>query len=1254
VGISGAENDEALAQHAHATVTAPTTREDFTSALGALKGSSSFSYQALSVKVGRPVSTVHGWCTGRHLPYPRDNEVFENLLRAFGVANTAEWVAVLAGLRTRSSTAAMVNPYRGLEPFTENDAELYHGRTELTEHLSKLVDQRLASRDAVPLMVIGASGSGKTSLLRAGLHAGLRGQPDVTVSYLTPNTNVDKSIASVLMAASFASSDSASDNKRVIIIDQFEELFASTVSEEDLAAAINMLEHLRRSPRTTIVIGMRADFFHRAATIPLLLEGFQSDPIVVGPMTTDEATDCIVRPAEQAALTVEPKLLVELIDEFAHHVATRGSTEALPLLSHVLYLLAESPDGDELTRARYEEIGGIEHALGRSADGAYGTLTAGECEACQALFGNLVELGTNSLPTRRPARLQQFTEDQRSLEFDTVLAEFASRRLLTVDFETVIISHEALLTAWPLFADWIADERDALVTVRRLRSAAAAWRDADSDPQALLRGPLLETARELLASAARHRLGDDDQQFLEQSLTADAERLIRDAQILARQLSMQATMMRELDPSLSAQIALVAHSTASTIETRSGLLSATSPLPGYRFLGGPGPTALAVSTDGSRAAFSNSVDGTITLLDLAGRPGDASPQTFSRSRLIQCTAPDTEINALALSPDGHLLAAGGSDRAITLVDLDAIGGDPSASDAVAERRPDESCVSMILENEQLTFHGAVMSITFDSTGNQLFAAGKANGVGHWEVGCGPTAQSVGVIPAAGTTMSVAASDNGLLATAALDGTVTLRSFAKPCTPTWATETNVESPASAAALSADGSMLLAGFRDGVVRVWNVLSPTQLEEVVLSSAPFATWVNAVDIANDVPLIAAASSDGHVRCWNTSTWHEVRPDLRHPTVVTSVKFTPGRTLLTTAEDGAARTWTLDDAANGNSNDTIWSLTVDKSGERLTAGSRKSSVVCSVLDDGHIAAGCELPSPQNDLILSGASCISPDGCVFVSGTRQGPLILSRLTERGSPVERLDALEGLIEHVQFSDDGTMFGAVDDTGKAQLWTFDMSGHASRAGTVDVEPPALGIAFSAEGSLLAVSSESGNVHLYDVSNPLAPDPTAVIKAGDSFAISVEFHPLIPVLAAGNADRSVTLWDCRSPATPRLIQRLSGPGGHVMALAFNRSGDRLAAGLTDGNVWIWNTENLETENHESVSVYANVPSGGGGVYALTFSSDGHHLFAAGPHHRIFSWILDEAAARSALRTAVGDPITAEEWSALVPSLPYAPPV
>jgi len=1097
-------------------------------------------------------------------------------------------------------------------------------------------------------MVIGASGSGKTSLLRAGLQARLLEQPNVSVRYITPSTSPDGTISYRLLTDSSELGDSTDDSPTVIIFDQFEEMFAPTVSEDDLAATIESLDSLQDRGQTTVVIGMRADFFHRAATIPTLLRGLQTDPIVVGPMTTDEATDCIVLPAKHAGLVVAPALLVLLIDEFARHDATRGSAEALPLLSYVLYLLAEAPDEAELTRTRFHEIGGLGHALGRSADDAYNALTETEREACKALFSNLVELGTDSLPTRRTALLSQFSDGRLALEFDTVLAEFSSRRLLAVDVDTVTISHETLLTAWPLFGEWINDARDSLMIVRRIKAAASVWREADCDPQTLLRGTLLEAADALLSSKARNRLDDDDQLFVNESFSADTQRSIRDAEILARQLSMQATMLHDTDPSLGAQIALVAHTTASTVETRSALLNATSPLPGSRFLGGPGTTALAVSRNGQRVAFSNSVNGTIAILERTQPIAhENSEQPLSHSRVVNCTASDSDILDLALSPDGRLLAVGGSDGTVTLVDLDARIS--AVNEPFDHLDQDIGCVSILLKDEESTSGGAVMSVTFDSTGTQLFTGGAMDGVSHWEVGPGPTGRLVQLIPAPGTTMSIAVGNDQLMAISAMDGSVDLRLINDPTVPTWSTPASNDSPASAVALSADESMLVGGFRNGTIRVWRVHSPTDVEEVELSSAPFASWVNSVAIASDASLVAAASSDGNVRLWNTSTWHEIRPDLNHPTIVDSVEFAPGNKLLTTAEDGVARTWALSHIAANYSNHTIWSLTIDESGKRLATSSRNASVAYSILANGHLSDGVELPGPDDGLILSGASCISPDGSMLVAGTRQGVLTLRRIADRSGPGERLEALTGLIEFVKFSPDGTLIGAVDDAGKAQLWTLDQSGRATAAGTMSLDPPALGIAFSSDRSLVALSSESRKVHLYDIGDPSVPELMSVIDAGDSFAISAAFHPSMPILAAGNADRSVTLWDCGDPADPKLVQRLRGPGGHVMTLTFNSAGDRLAAGLTDGRAWIWNTCNLE-----SATIHASVASGTGGVYAVAFDPDGRHLFAAGPHHQIDRWVLDENAARSALEAAVGDPITPEEWAALIPTLPYAPPV
>ena len=539
---------------------APPERQGFTAALGRLKAASSYSYQALAGEIDRPVSTVHGWCTGKHLPYPRDNDAFEKVLHLLGVDDTRSWMQTLGELRRNANGRrrdSLPNPYRGLEPFTELDADDFFGRTELTDRVIDRIDQRLeASRSDIGpaprlIAVVGASGSGKTSLLRAGVMPRLVARPDTDVTYLTPDE--DDPLAHLTRIADDVQHAAAQrpTNQHVVILDRLEVLLGDS-HRPSLDTTVEVIESLRWTPNTAVVVGLRADFFHRATTVRIVLDALQHDPVVVGPMTFEEATECIVRPAERAGLTVAPDLLVELIAEFARHVEGRDSTEALPLLSHVLYLLAEETDDRHLTVAHYREIGGLEHALERSADDAYGSLTATEQLACHALFRHLVELDPKALPTRRTLNRADLARSEPHLDFDVVIDRFAERRLLTADVDSVTISHEALLSAWPLLTQWIEHEYDALAVTRRIRDATRNWLETGEDPHALSGGILLATAERLLTTSAISRLSADERRFVRLSIAAQEEIQQRDAEVLSRQLAMQSAVLRPVDPALSA------------------------------------------------------------------------------------------------------------------------------------------------------------------------------------------------------------------------------------------------------------------------------------------------------------------------------------------------------------------------------------------------------------------------------------------------------------------------------------------------------------------------------------------------------------------------------------------------------------------------------------------------------------------------------------------------------------------------------
>jgi len=1197
-------------------------QEDFASGLGALKQRSNLSYQKLARELGRPVSTIHGWITGRHLPYARDNDDFECLLGLLGSHNTASWMARLIRIRATGDDTGFDNPYRGLESFRETDSDLFHGRGKLTNRLVDMTTHNLVVADRCPLMVVGPSGSGKTSLLRAGLWPSLQANFGCAVHYLTPGNDPIGSLVSAVDSTGTSRLESHHD---VVIVDQFEELFAEANSDV-VDEFVQLLHHLRYRPRTALVIGLRADFFHRAAAIPFLLRGLQESQIVVGPMTTDEVTDCIVLPARQCGLSVAPDLLAELITEFAGQVDSNGPTDALPLLSHVLYLLTDTSRGRELTLDHYREIGGLTSALRLSAEAVLESLSDEQQTASRFLFTRLVELGIDALPTRRTIDINIVDEAADQLDLTVVIDEFAGHRLLTIDIDTVTISHEALLFAWPRLVEWISEERETLLTVRRVKAATHSWEDAGREPEALLRGSQLDAAVVLLdSSIGVTRLSGNERRFLHDSRNGRTARAVERANRLSRQLSSQALTLQGISPSLSAQIALIANQTASTLESRSVLLGVTSPLPGSRFLGGPGPTLLALSTDGSRAVFSNSVDGSIAVLDSVSGG-------FRRNRRIEGISPSV-VHALALSSDGCLLAIGGTKGAITLVDL--------ATDK-STRCEDGSAPGLDV---------VVRSLVFDAQGRRLFAAGTSPGIRCWQVARasgsdGPTADLLSVITTDADIWSLALDhDARLLATASRNGTVAVWDLDDPSGPRWSDPESGEGIAAAVAISADGTTLVAGYHSGRVRVWNIADVGNPVEHPIDSPPFASWVNWVDLSADGRVMVAASSDGNVRTWDTSGWLDLRADLRHPTVVTCARCTADRSIITSAVDGIVRVWELPKTTSESRSATIWSLGFDAGGTRLVSSSRTRAVLWTTGLGAPLEVEQMFSPPAEAAGFSGASSISPTGCLVALGTRHGDVMILHPNQSDAEPITLPGLTNLVENLDISADGSMLCGTDRDGNVQVWTIDADQQVVTAGAAKVEAPALFPAFGLDSTTLAVASESGGVTLFDVTLPQCPSVVTSVGTDDSSALSVVFHPTQPVLAVANADLSVSIWDCADRTNPSLLRRLTGPAGNVMIVAFSPNGNRLGAGVTDGKVWLWDT--TEVSHPEPIAV---IQSKEHGIYALAFSPDGHRLMGAGPRQRIFSWVIDETAAAEAICGAIGDPITPDEWSHLVPSLPY----
>ena len=435
------------------------------------------------------------------------------------------------------------NPYKGLRPFTEADARDFFGREALIRRLVARLGK--AGPGSRFVAVVGASGSGKSSVVRAGLVPAIRdgalgGREDPFVVEMFPGEHpIDELEAALLRIAVHPVPrlrerlDSGSrgllevvdlvapgEAEVVIVVDQFEEAFTLTTDERERERFLESLRVAAADPesRLRVIVTLRADFYDRPLVYPrfgeLLSEGTEAVP----PLTPEELERAIRGPAERIGVRPEPGLVAEMIADVAHQPG------ALPLLQYALTELFEHRDGDRLTLASYQEIGWIAGALSARAERIYESTEPDGRRATKHLFLRLVALGEGTPDTRRRvprSELDALDVDEEALE--RAVDTFAGHRLLTFDREpstrepAVEIAHEALLSAWERLRTWIDDAREDLRQERSLAREAAEWRGSGGDPSFLLRGARLEQL-ESWAATTDLAIGRPERAYLKASV----------------------------------------------------------------------------------------------------------------------------------------------------------------------------------------------------------------------------------------------------------------------------------------------------------------------------------------------------------------------------------------------------------------------------------------------------------------------------------------------------------------------------------------------------------------------------------------------------------------------------------------------------------------------------------------------------------------------------------------------------------------
>lgn len=1253
--------------------------------------------RGLSEAADVPRSTVSGWAKGQHLPNPNQMHQLRRLLTVLGVPAAAHEDWVEAALRARQggpSAPPPVVPYRGLQPFTEDDAELYFGRDDLVDFvLDRLAGvARLADGPRL-VPVVGVSGAGKSSLLRAGVVAVLRRpESDTPVAVFRPGDDPLGRLADALAELTGGSVEAIAGELRagrtpeqvrpgtVLVIDQFEEVLTEVADESERRAFFDALGRLTGpGGGVSAVIGVRADFYGRFAETEGFGDALQHHQVLVRAMRDAQLRQAIVEPARAVGVQVEDALVELLLRDVGPRSRLDGVADAgaLPLLSHALLETFARARQRVMTVADYVALGGLAGAVEQTAEHAFHQLDPHAQDAAPELFLRLVNVDEHGTVTRRSLDLDELTgDDERARLRAGVVDHFVQARLLTVDAEQVTLSHEALLTAWPRLRSWVADDRDALTDLRRVRDAADAWETNGRDDGLLLSGPRLERATSWLGSPSGRRVAAPrERDFVTRSAAAADQRahqarrgkrrlvaLAVVASLLAvvatvaavdaarsrdtarqernearsRRVALQAERIGETDPALAAQLALVAFDTADTLEARSALLDRRALATDQRIVGGAGSTALGVGGGGELFAVTDAPASTVRVyrLDDEGRP--------ELVHEVVAPAGTPEYYGVAVSPDGATLVAGGNDGSVTVWDVS--GGEPEVRAAALGAFGD----------------GVVYSVTFRPDGSEFAVAGAGDAVQRFATG---TLEPLAPLPVPGVSKAVAYSPDGSTIATGGDAGDLLLFELEAAGPQLAMTVPQADPEAREELNAvtftpDGRLLAAGYRSGVLRLFEAGRPSvgasapPLEEIEAPATGFTSWLNTLAFSPDGTVLAAGSSDTTLKWWRTDDWSPVR-EVTLPGPLTGLGYVgDGAHMVSTGFDGTARVWSMNTSPFAGPRSTVFS--VSTADDRLAVFPGRSDGTIELWDTSQLPVMTPLndriPGPD-DLGLDGTGALLPGGELAVGGTAEGPGVLWDLGDDPAavtgPTSRLEGAQALVEMVAANADGSIVAIGSDDTFVHLFDVSDPSAPERLEPVFQAPELiLGLAFHPSEPVIAVAAADDQVYLWRYEDG---DDGELLGGFEGDAQSVAFTDDGSLLAASSADGAVLVWDTSELDSPVLLDApVASPQASVYSLDFQPGSRLLAAAVQDGSVWLW-----DLDDPTRPSTYATLRAPDASINSVAFSTDGEFVIGSGAGRLIYAWQIDAQAVRDWVCDATGDWITDEEWADLLPDLPVTDP-
>lgn len=1152
-----------------------------------------------------------------------------------------------------AATRAAICPYRELRPFREEDAAFFCGREAFTETLVKAVRQR-------PLIaVVGASGSGKSSVVRAGLVPRLRKGDGAGVweaAIMVPRDRPLHSLAAALMPLlepELSETDRLAEvgklaehfragtvplrdivrrvldkqpgtDRLLLVVDQWEELYTLSKDEAVRRRFIAELLDATAGEPLTAVLTLRGDFYGHAVSDRDLADRLQDALVNLGPMTREELRRSMEEPAGKVGLGFEAGLVERILDDVG------SEPGSLPLLEFVLSQLWERRRGGELLHEAYEAMHGVQGAIATRAEDVFDKMTAAEREAIRRLAIQLVRPGEGTEDTRRRASMASLGQDA-----EQVVARLADARLLvtardiTTGAEVVEVAHEALIRNWNRLRGWIDQDREFLRTKDRVEDSAKHWNAESRDASLLLpRGRPLAEAQDILAQR-RSDLAPDIIEFIEASLAAkraqDEEEARREGERQQMEAAADASRERERAARRLTRRTVFAAIGVGVLAVLAGGLAwyatrQANEAEAQRILAEDERNRALVFQSLYLASLSQqeTVRGNATngiLLALEALPSEAQAErpyvveaeaalyaaVFAHRELAVLEGHEGPVRSTAFSRDGRQIATTSADGTVRVWDV------ANRHEIVALRG----------------VQGPIFnSATFSADGRHVLTASSDGTARLWDAATGVELAVVGRHEL-GIWSAAFSADGGRVVTASQDHTAQLWQAAS------GQELKVlqghEQDVRSAAFSRDGNLVVTASSDGTARLWDSVSGQQLAILVGHEG----WVLSAAFNADGTRVVTASQDGTARLWNAATGEALVILRGHEGVVWSAAFSgDGNRVVTASEDGTARLW---DSASGKQlailgghDGPVRSAALTEDGESLVTAS----------DDGSVRLWDARPDRHAVPLSPEAVTAGYYGTVrFGAFSRDGSRLLTASSDcvaqlwdaaTGKEIATLGEEEDQLDRMicrhalrtvaaAFNPDGTRVATALGS-RLRVWD---AGDGSKL--LDFEEPEesfQSVAFDADGTRLLVvaagrkpqirDAESGRVLLVP-GGADAENLAAAFSADGRFVVAISWEGLAQVWDVGTESKLFDLPEVK---------------GHSTSVALSPDGKRFFDVSHKDTAQLWDT------SADKPKTLLEIAEPQGGIKSVAFSPDGSQLVVVSGEGHDLLWNADTGELFAAL--------------------------